>query len=254
MSDKKKKSTTYRVIRWLVSVFYPKIEVEGLENLPSEPSIIVGNHSQMHGPIASELYFPGKRRIWCAGEMMHADEVQPYAYRDFWSYKPKYIRWFYKLLSYAIVPLSVCIFNHANTIGVYRDIRIISTFKTTIRALQDGTNIIIFPEHAQEHNHILCDFQTKFIDLGKLYYKKTGKNLPFVPIYIAPKLKKMFLGKPIYYNHELPADEECVRISQYLMDEITRIACDLPEHIVIPYLNISPKLYHTNKQKEDSVS
>ena len=86
MSDKKKKSTTYRVIRWLVSVFYPKIELEGLENLPSEPSVIVGNHSQMHGPIASELYFPGERRIWCAGEMMHADEVQPYAYRDFWSY------------------------------------------------------------------------------------------------------------------------------------------------------------------------
>ena len=46
--------------------------------------------------------------------MMHRDEVAAYAYRDFWSGKPRAVRWFYKLLSHLIVPLSVCVFNNAS--------------------------------------------------------------------------------------------------------------------------------------------
>ena len=132
----KKVSPIYKVIKALVRLFYPKMEIVGTENLPDEPTIIVGNHTQMNGPIACELYFPGNRYIWCAGQMMHLKEVPAYAYQDFWSNKPKYIRWFYKLLSYIIAPLSVCVFNNANTIGVYRDNRIISTFKETVQKLQ----------------------------------------------------------------------------------------------------------------------
>ena len=30
--------------------------------------------------------------------------------------------------------------------------------------------------------------------------KKTGKELYFVPLYIAPKLKKMYIGKPIAFD------------------------------------------------------
>ena len=62
-------------IRGLVKLFYPRTEIQGLENLPQEPSLIVGNHSQMNGPIICELYFPGKCRTWCAGQMMHLKEV-----------------------------------------------------------------------------------------------------------------------------------------------------------------------------------
>ncbi len=241
-----KYSAAFRVIRRLVLTFYGRYELVGIENLPKEPAIIVGNHSQMHGPLACELFFPGERRIWCAGQMMNADEVQEYAYKDFWPYKPKYIQWFYKLLSYAIVPLSVCIFNNAHTIGVYHDTRLIGTFRNTISAMENGENIIIFPEHDLKYNHILYDFQTKFVDTARFYYKKTKKEVSFVPLYIAPKLKKMYLGKAIKFNHDVPIEEERKRICQYLMEQITDIACALPEHTVVPYLNISPKMYNKN--------
>ena len=127
-TEGKKTSLLFRVIKWLVRVFYIKYEVEGQENLPDEPCIVVGNHTQMHGPLASELYFPGYSYTWCAGEMMHLKEVPEYAFTDFWSQKPKYTHPVYKLLSYLIAPLAVCIFNNANTIGVYHDSRIITTF------------------------------------------------------------------------------------------------------------------------------
>ena len=48
----------YRAVRGLVRLFYPKVTVEGAENLPEGPCIAVGNHAQMNGPIACNLYFP----------------------------------------------------------------------------------------------------------------------------------------------------------------------------------------------------
>lgn len=246
---KKRKSWLYLGIKGLVRLFYPRIQVKGMENLPQEPAIIVANHSQMNGPIACELYFPGHRYTWCAGQMLHLKEVPGYAFQDFWSRKPKYSRWFYKALSYLIAPLSVCILGNANTIGVYRDTRIISTFKKTVERLCEGAHVVVFPEHDVPHNHIIHDFQDKFIDIAKLYYKRTGKQLQFVPMYIAPRLGKMYLGKPISFCAEAPMKEQRERICAYLMDEITNIACSLPEHTVIPYRKVSGEAYPTNQRE-----
>ncbi len=85
-------------------------------------------------------------------------DVPEYAFRDFWSQKPKWTHPFYKLLSYIIAPLSACVFTNARTIGVYHDTRILSTFKNTVKKLQEGKSVVIFPEHDTKHNHIIYDF------------------------------------------------------------------------------------------------
>ncbi len=250
MNENKKKPWLFKVIKYLVRLFYPKIEVVGQENLPKEPVIIVGNHTQMNGPIACELYFPDNCYTWCAGQMMKLKEVPEYAYTDFWSQKPKIIRPLFKLVSYIIAPLSVLVFNNARTIAVYKDNRVLSTFRESIAKLQDGNSVVIFPEHDKKYNNIIYDFQEGFVDVARLYYKRTGKELSFVPLYIAPKLKKMYLGKPIKFSVDTPIAEERRRICDYLMQEITDIACGLPEHTVIPYRNIPKKYYPTNIQKD----
>ena len=66
-------------------------------------------------------------------------------------------------------------------------------------------------------------------------------------MYIAPKLKTMYIGKGICYNSENSVEEERKRICTYLSDEITDIARKLPEHIVVPYRNFPKKYYLTNK-------
>ena len=48
------------------------------------------------------------------------------------------------------------------------------TFKNTVKKLQEGKSVVIFPEHDVKHNHIVYEFQDKFIDIAKLYYKRTG--------------------------------------------------------------------------------
>ena len=41
--EEKQTSMRYRVIKWLVKLFYPKMEVRGTEQLPDEPVVFVGN-------------------------------------------------------------------------------------------------------------------------------------------------------------------------------------------------------------------
>ena len=249
MAEPKKPSVSYKIIQKIIWFFYPKMTLYGQEHLPDEATIIVGNHTQLHGPIAAELYGPGEHYTWCAGQMMHKEDVAEYAFQDFWSQKPKATHWFYKILSHLIVPLSLCIFNNANTIGVYHDTRIIGTFKNTVKRLSEGAHVVIFPEHDVKYNHIVYDFQDKFIDVAKLYYKKTGKAVCFVPLYIAPNLKGMYLGEPTRFQPEASMDEERQRIKDYLMQAITDLAEDLPEHTVVPYRNIPKKRYPKNTKE-----
>lgn len=231
----------YRVLRRLVLWVYPSFSLEGLENLPETPCVIVGNHTQMNGPLVAELYLPGDRSIWCAHQMMQLKEVPAYAFTDFWSGKPRWTHGFYRLASYAIAPLATCLFNNAHTIPVYHDARVISTFRLSMQRLDEGANIVIYPEHAVPHNHIVYDFQDKFIDIARLYYKRTGKTLSFVPMYIAPELRRVRFGKPIAFRPEAEMDEERRRICDSLMADITTLAEALPRHRVVPYSNFVPK-------------
>lgn len=241
------KKAVYKFVRFWVWLLYPKVKVNGADNLPGGPAVAVGNHAQMNAPIACQLYFPGKFKIWTAGEMTNLKEVPEYAYRDFWSSKPAHIRWFYKGLSYLVAPLSVCIFSSADCIPVYHDSRIVTTFRSSISALQEGERIIIFPERNVPYNNIVYEFQDRFVDLARMYYKKYKEEIIFVPLYTAPKLKSLYIGQGIKYNSEAAADEERKRIASYLMDEISNIAGNLPEHTVVPYPNIRKSEYPSNK-------
>ena len=245
MKDKKI-SPAYRLIKALVRLFYGRTAVVGAENLPAEPCIIVGNHCQMNGPIACELDFPGQHYTWCAGEMMHLKEVPTYAFRDFWSAKPKSVRWLFRIASYLIAPLSVCVFNNANCIGVYHDTRIISTFRETVETMLGGANVIIFPEHDPPVNNILSAFQDRFVTVARQLVRRGGAAPCFVPLYLAPALHTMYLGEPVRYDPDAPSHDECRRVCDELSARITELATALPRHRVVPYRNIPKKDYPYN--------
>ena len=193
------------------------------------------------------MYFPTRKYTWCISNVMEKEVAQKYIYTDFWSKKSVITRPFFKLLSYIVVPLSVYIFNHADTIPVYKDARILKTYKITMEALEDNANIVIFPESSEEYNDIINNFQDKFIDVARLYYKKTGKELSFVPMYNAVRLKKVVFGKPIKYDPNIPMDIQRDNICEYLKKEITMLAKELPRHKVVPYANIKRRKQHYSK-------
>ena len=238
-----KPSAAYVIVSNLVRFFTTRPKFLGTENLPDEPCILVGNHSQMIGPIVSELYFPGEPWTWCAGEMIEKSEVADYAFQDFWSEKPKWNRWFFRIISRIIPPLSASVFGSARVVAVYHDMRVISTYRDSVSHMLEGGSLFIFPEHDVPYNNIVCEFQDRFVDTARFYYKKSGQAVPFVPVYVCPKLKTVSIGKPIRFDPAAPAAKERVRISHGLMNAITDLAAALPAHTVVPYNNVKKKDY-----------
>ena len=243
----KKQGLFFKFIKKIVKIFYKTPEFSGVDNLGDEPVIIVGNHAQLHGPIITEAYMPNNTYVWVVGEMLSVKKFPAYAYEDFWRFKPKWIKWFYKGFSYAIAPLASYIFNNAKGIGVYKDIRIANTLKNTVLRLKEGNNVVVFPEKRESYNNIINEFQKNFVDVARVYYKATCKEISFVPTYIAPKIKKVVYGKPIKFNSTADYKEEKERIVNKLKEEITSLAKELPTHKVVPYENLKKKDYPYSK-------
>ena len=242
------KYQVYRLIRKLVSIFVSKFDIEGEENLPEGPSIVVGNHSQAFGPIVSELYFPRKHYTWCISEMMEKEKVADYAYKDFWSKKPKAIRPVFKLVSHIIPPLAELIFTSAATIPVYRDRRIMKTMQLSSEKLKEGASIVIFPEDYTEYNNIVHRFQRGFVQVAKYHYRQTNEAVCFVPMYVCPELKKIVFGKATMYSPKESSAKEAERICTYLQEAISELAYSQPRHRVVPYPNVSKKNYPYNER------
>ena len=238
----------YRAACAVVGMLVPAPGFTGQENLSKgRRCIIVGNHAHIYGPGYSELYIPGAHTTWCIAEMMNLKELPDYAYRDFWSKKPRWCRWVYRLLSYIIAPLCVTVLKHARCVPVYKDSRLLSTMRESLKHMKMGENIVIFPEHEVPHNDIVWDFQRGFVDLAALYTRQTREPVDFVPMYIAPRLKRVCFGKPVAFDPAANLGAERDRVCLALMDAITEMARSLPPHKVVPYPNRPGRTYHLNR-------
>lgn len=236
----------YKLCLGVIRLVYPRTGSVGTENIPCEPCIFVGNHAQIHGPILSQIGFPADALTWCIGQMSNIHEVADYMYRDFWSRKKGAARVFFRLVSYVLAPVAVALFTNTKTIDVYKDSRVMKTFRRSVNALKEGKSLLIFPETYEGYNQVVCQFQKNFVDVARLYYRQTGKAVAFVPVYTAPKLHSQFFGRPVYYDPAAPVDTERERIVRCMQDAITDLAVAQPEHIVIPYPNIPKKEYTKN--------
>ncbi len=244
LNNKKKKGITYKICAFFLKMIDKKVDYIGLDNLPKEPCIIAGNHAQMHGPIINEFYFPADKKIWCDAPMLDKKEFPKYAYDNFFGGKPNLFQKMLVGLLKSVIPNG---FSSSDALPVYRDMRIMKTYKATIDSLDQGFNVVILPECPEEFNEITNMFNEYFVDVARLYYRNTKKELSFVPMYVSKSLRKMLFGKPIKFDASLPIESERKRICEYLMLEITRLAKTLPRHKVIPFNPVPKKDYKYSK-------
>ena len=118
-----------------------------------------------------------------------------------------------------------------------------NTFRESGRLFSEGANIVIFPEENKPFNAIVYDFQEGFPNVARLCAKMSGRPVPFVPFYLAPRLRRMVIGEPIWYDESAPWKGERERLRTSLRSAVTDLARSLPEHTVVPYRNITKKDY-----------
>ena len=201
------------------------VNLDHVNTDPENPIVFLGNHAEIYGPIASALCFPVPVRFWVISKMMfNTRDVRTYMYENTFSkktYLPVLVR---KFLAWYLGWLSVNIMNALHAIPVYRDspMKLRQTLRESIEALENGDNLMIFPEHP-EGKYVksgISELSPGFLMLAEAWWKKTGKKLRIMPVFANREKRTFTFGDEIIYMPENGYASEQERILKEAYEQL----------------------------------
>ena len=224
--------------RMLMAVLRPlfRHQLKGAENIVPDvnnPIVFLCNHGEIYGPVASMLCMPVPVRPWVISEMaVSKEEVSAYVYK----YTIGPATWLGPLrwpLARLLGPISIWGMNQLESIPVYRNKprELMTTFRTSVEALQAGDNLLIFPENPDadrdhpgyEHGG-MGELYRGFVMLAQVYYNRTGKRCRFLPMYAHKGLRTLSFGTEIVYDPDNEPMAERDRIVEEAHAQMTALA------------------------------
>jgi len=112
------------------------------------------------------------------------------------------------------------LYKMARVIPSYRDARSRKTMKEALRAMEQGYSVMLYPENIEHmYNSVYLEFLPGFVTLAKLFYKKTGKDVPVIPCYFSYQLNRFVIGSPVSAVGMLNAGRTKEEIAGVFKDE-----------------------------------
>ena len=139
----------YKVASGAIRLFSHRMKTEWEVPFEEGPCVFVANHAGAYGPVDMCVKFPMKDKIhpWINNGMLEAKEVPAYVRQDYW-WKPG--NFFEPLLNVTVPYLAAAvvppILRSVQYIPVYHDQRIMLTLRQSVRTLQKGHYLLLFPE------------------------------------------------------------------------------------------------------------
>ena len=163
--------------------------------------IILSNHEGTDAPMSLELYLDKPIRMWGAYQM-NSGVVKMYQYqsRVYYHEKKHWNLHLARLFCLIASPVTNLFYKGLNLISTYRDVRFRKTIRESIEALQEGYNIVIFPEDSTKgYMEELEGFLAGFVLLAEAC-KKRGMDLPIYVTYFRKKDCTYVVDKPVTYS------------------------------------------------------
>ena len=202
-----------------------RAKVESLiEELPDK-AIIVSIHAAKKGPMSIAVSYPKFSVMWG-----HHGMLGNYKERFYYLRNVLYIQKMHKNKFIATVKslyeaiFSIYIYKGIKVIGTYADMRLISTVNNSINVLDEGANVIIFPEDSSDgyFDEIRSVFPG-FVMLAETYYRKRGEDVPVIPAYISMNKKRFIVGEPKYVHEMQNEGLSRQEIADKMKDEINSL-------------------------------
>ncbi len=223
-----------RRMRWIYRALFPffhcgvKIPEEMRES--EEPVVFIANHYNVFGPLGFMVSMPLNVNIWMSEQMVNPEEARktmvPGMQKILPFLKGSRVEW----ICARVASFIVWVLTGLGMIPVDRrnPSRLISTMRKSIASLEEGHNLLIFPETGYPEYSLtsVTPFFSGFATLGQLYYRKTGKSLRFCPCYIDEQHRRIRLGEMTAWNPEADPKEETVRVSDELNLRMREMAAE----------------------------
>lgn len=209
----------YNILKHIVRPFLRVKNIAYAEPLGDEPVVFLANHLGAVGPMYMAVTFPLRDQvaIWCNEGMMDEKLIVDYVRQDWW-WKPesRLAPLYSATIPYVAKLICPPVLRSAPTIPVYRDARIMTTMRSSLKALKEGRHIVIFPQLPDGFDSHAENLQMGWLNLTAMYYKATGKRLKLVPVHIDQKTKFFQVGKAITADPDVPLKEQEQAIERYL--------------------------------------
>ncbi|MBQ4053755.1 MAG: hypothetical protein IJD33_05400 [Clostridia bacterium] len=163
--------------------------------------VILSNHEGTDAPMSLEIYCDKPIRMWGAHEM-NSGLIKMYKYqtRVYYHEKKHWNLHLARLFCLIASPLTNLFYKGLNLISTYRDGRFLSTLRESVKAIEAGDNIVIFPEVSDNgYQAELEGFHAGFYMLAEACAKK-GIDVPVYVTYFQKEKKVYVVDKPVYWS------------------------------------------------------
>jgi hypothetical protein len=184
----------------MVRIFGPKVKAPPREAFP-EPAVFVCHHHNMRGPITTMAWTPAPLHPWALA-LFFDTKVLLKHFGDFTFHKrfgwPKPLA---RAAARLISPPVTLLMRSMRAVPVYRkSIESVKTMRASVDILARGEPIVIYPDIEYDSDDTrLGEMYRGFLLLERFYRERTGKHLPFVPLYYDQKGKLLRLGEPLLF-------------------------------------------------------
>ncbi len=213
-----------KLARFVYRLFI-RTDIVGTMPADDEPAVFVVHHQNLSGPIHALLTLPKHAHLW--------------VYRVFFDRKECYLQYseytFSKRFGFPKVIAKVCagllalivpsIMRSFSAIPVYRGSRdIVKTFDISLSAMLQGESVIIAPDIDYDSSaDEMGDIYTGFLHIEKMFFKKTGRHLSFVPLAYNTHKHSLAIGNAIRFDDESSFAEQRALVALKLKDAINSL-------------------------------
>jgi 1-acyl-sn-glycerol-3-phosphate acyltransferase len=214
----------YRIAVPLVKLFIPRLEVQWEVPDDGEPCIFVANHERATGPLEMAANFPLRQQshIWIYAAPLSRKTTPEYVRQDHWWDENGKLAPLWNAVIPPIVSLILPpILRSAPHVPVYHDGRAATTMKESLRLLQSGKNLVIFPEIPTGFGeHDPEKINEGWLMMLPMYEKRAGKSLKIRPVRLDLAEKRMIIRAPFGMNPDVPLRDQVPELSRKVLQGI----------------------------------
>lgn len=205
-----------RFARRLLRLFTPRYTC----TLPDagSPCVYVCRHLNMHGPLVTMTWLPMELHPFVLSvftdEKQATVQFRDYTFSRRFGREPRS----FSLAASVAGWLSPKVIRAVQPVPVHRDMGATSTLREALRFLLKGESVIVWPDvHYTDGYDKPCEIYQGFLLLGEMYHRKTGQELPFVPLYIDDQKRTVTSGVPLVINQYR---QDCQRATHELQEAL----------------------------------
>lgn len=213
----------YSVVFGLVKTFSPSMKTEWEVPFEEGPCVFVVNHEGAAGPVNMVTKFPLRKKChpWINAPVLDKKAMPEYVRLDHWWNENGKLA---PLWSRVVPPLAAAvippIMKEAGGIAVYRDNRIMTTLRESIKLLKQGEYLMIFPEAVTGHGSYGDSLHTGWLSVAAMYGKATDRCLPIYPVHMDLAKHTFRVSAPILYDKDRPLGDQTEEICNALIQKI----------------------------------